>query len=87
MYEDPAFYVRLFDDSLKMTFEVPPGCTKVDEIIKQVPVDPKLYFLQRSNSDYVLSPLFYSFLFDRDKISDDSFKDAIITPLSHPCHN
>ena len=42
-YQVPSFYARLFDHSEKVFFEVPPCCTKVDEIKKSVPDAPKFF--------------------------------------------
>ena len=44
-YQDPKFYSILFDESEKVPFEVPPGCTKKDGN-RSITNAPKLYVLQ-----------------------------------------
>ena len=36
-------YILTFQEKQKTPFEVPPGCTKKDEILKSAPGAPKLY--------------------------------------------
>ena len=52
-----------FCDSEEGPFEVTPGCKKVGVLRKPVPGDPKLYFLQKINSNCVLCSFSCEFLF------------------------
>ena len=69
----PVFYARLFDESENWPFEVPPGCTNKDEIIKLVPGAPKLYALKENNSAWVFCSFLSAFFFVGDKLAADDF--------------
>ena len=71
----------MFDESEKWPFEVPPGRTKKDEIIKPVPDTPKLYVLKGGNSACILCSLPPVFYFVGDKIDADHLKDEISPSL------
>ena len=76
-YQEPEYYARFFDESEKIPFEVPPGCTKKYKIRKLVLVAPKLYAFQEINSVFLFFSISYSFFFVGDKIVAGAFKDEI----------
>ena len=80
-HQEPAFYTRLFDDPEEGPFEVPPCCTKVGVIIKPVPGDTKLYFLQEIKSVCVSCSLLCGFFFVGNKVSAYHFKYEVTTSL------
>ena len=45
-YQEPESYAKLFDESERGSFEVPPGRTKKYEMRKSSPGAPKLYVYQ-----------------------------------------
>ena len=62
-YQKPEFYARLFDQSLKGLFGVPPCHTKVGVIRNPIPGYNKWYVFQESNSACVLCSLSCEFFF------------------------
>ena len=77
-YQEPQFYARLFDNSEKLPFELPPGHTKND-YNRYAPGAHKLYFLR---GECCLCVFFSSsFYFVGDKNSADCFKDDIKSSL------